>query len=222
MAINEELTRFVRESLARGISRTEIQDVLSRSGWNEAQVNAALSEFSEIEFAIPIPKPKPYISARDTFLYLVLFSTLYSCIFNFGSFVFEIINHFVPETEFHIATKQSFAESIRWSVSSLTIALPIFLLVSRHLNRETKNNPYVQHSKVRKWLTYITLYLASGTLMCDLTVIVFNFLGGGSKLRFLFKAVIIAIIAVIVFTHYLREMRKIEKISSEGLGQTET
>ena len=40
MAISDELTAFVKDALARGLSRAQIEDVLLRAGWPPAQVRA--------------------------------------------------------------------------------------------------------------------------------------------------------------------------------------
>ena len=67
MAINEELQGFVKDGLARGVSRAEINDVLVRAGWTAEHVRGALDAFAEIEFPIPVPRPMPYLSAREAF-----------------------------------------------------------------------------------------------------------------------------------------------------------
>ena len=59
MAITEELQGFVKDSLARGLSRAQIEDALVAAGWPSDQVRGALRGFAEIEFAIPVPVPKP-------------------------------------------------------------------------------------------------------------------------------------------------------------------
>lgn len=73
MAIADELQGFVKDGLARGLSRAEIENVLLAAGWPSEQARGALAGFAEIEFPIPVPKPRPYLSAREAFLYLVLF-----------------------------------------------------------------------------------------------------------------------------------------------------
>lgn len=215
MAINEELTEFIRNSLIQGIPRADIKHALLQSGWEMTQINGALDAFSEVKFPIPVPKPKPYVSARDAFLYLILFSTLYSSVFHFGSFVFDLINFVVPDPSLHPSVYHSYSSSIKWSISSILIAFPIFLIVRKKLGDEAKVNPNKRISKIRKWLTYMTLFLASGALICDLTFLVFNFISGGSTLRFLLKALTVGFIAGIVFIYYLADMRKVDVALSD-------
>jgi hypothetical protein len=91
MAAEEDLTLFVRESLSRGQSRAQIEAVLAQAGWRPEQVRRALGSFADVAFPVPVPRPRPYLSARDAFLYLVLFTALYVSAFNLGSLAFQFI-----------------------------------------------------------------------------------------------------------------------------------
>ena len=53
MATNEELRSFVRNGLARGVPRAELEDVLDRAGWPASEVHGALTSFAEVQFPIP-------------------------------------------------------------------------------------------------------------------------------------------------------------------------
>ena len=89
MAVKEELLGFVKEALGRGHARHELETVLQRAGWPADQVTKALGGFADVAFPIPVPRPKPYLSAREAFQYLVLFSTLYLSSWNLGSLLFH-------------------------------------------------------------------------------------------------------------------------------------
>jgi hypothetical protein len=193
-----ELSVFVRDALARGLSRTQIEDALSRAGWGSDQVESALAEFADIDFPIPVPTPKPYLSAREAFMYLVLFTTLYVSAINLGNLIFQFINRIFPDPSVSLAGFGGYTrDAIRWSVSSIIVAFPIFL--------------YVSHaSKVRKWLTYITLFIAAGVIIGDLTIVVFNFLGGELTTRFLLKGLTVGTIAGAIFGYYLWDLRQDE------------
>ena len=97
MAVREELQAFVRDGLVRGVPRTRIEEVLLQAGWDPREVKAALAEFAEIDFPVPVPRPKPYLSAQEAFLYLVLFSTLYVSAYHFGKLLFQLINRAFPD-----------------------------------------------------------------------------------------------------------------------------
>jgi hypothetical protein len=212
MAVNEELIGFVREALAHGVSRGEIEGVLHRAGWTKEQTRAALAAFADVEFPLPVPRARPYLSAREAFLYLVLFGTLYVSAFNLGSLVFDLINWTFPDPALIDSNYEAIIrDSIRWSLSMLIVSFPVFLYMSWMTGRDVEAEPTKRASKVRRWLTYLTLFVAASTLIGDVTSLVYNVLGGEMTTRFLLKAFTVALIAGTAFTYYLRDLRRDEQ-----------
>ncbi len=209
MAINEDLIRFVKEALGRGLSRGQTEEVLLRAGWKPDQVKGAMAAFAEVEFPVPVPRPKPYLSAREAFLYLVLFTTLYISAYNLGSLIFQFINLAFPNPAMEVGTY--IHENIRWSISSIIVAFPIFLYLAWLLSREIRLDPAKRASKVRRWLTYLTLFVTASILIGDFITLVYNFLGGETKVRFLLKVLTVAGIAGPIFAYYLLDLRSEEK-----------
>ena len=97
MAVNEELTRFIREALNRGLPRDEIRGALDQADWSDEEVQAALRSFAAVDFPIAVPRPRPSLSAREAFQYLVLFGTLYLSAYSLGSLLFQFINLAFPD-----------------------------------------------------------------------------------------------------------------------------
>ncbi len=97
MTTPDELSEFVKAALARGVARAEIDTVLRQAGWTIDQTRTALAGYADTAFPIPVPRPRPYLDARDAFMYLVLFSTLYWSTFHLGSLLFDIINVMFPD-----------------------------------------------------------------------------------------------------------------------------
>ncbi len=211
MAINDELQGFVRDGLARGLSRAQIDEVLVRAGWTAEHVRGALGAFAEIEFPIPVPMPRPYLSAREAFRYLVLFSTLWVSAFSLGTLLFQFINQAFPDPAAPALAVEAVRENIRWSISYLVVAFPVFLYVSRLTGRETALDPRKRASKIRRWLTYLTLFVAAGVLVGDFTGLVYNLLGGELAARFALKVSTIALVAGTIFGYYLWDLRLEEK-----------
>jgi hypothetical protein len=203
---SEDLTTFVRESLARGIPRERIGATLHEAGWPRERVDRALRAFAEVDFPLPVPRPQPYLSAREAFLYLLLFTTLFLSAFHLGVLLFELIEKAFPDP---IGPNFS-ARELRWSVSYLVVSFPIFLFLTVRQERELRGDPVKRGSKVRKWLTYLTLFVAAGFLVGDLVALIFHFLEGELTVRFLLKALVVAVLAGTVFGYYLRDLRKEE------------
>ena len=208
----QELETFVKEALRQGSSRSSIERVMLEAGWTKEQAKSALGAFADFSFPVPVPRPRPHLSAREAFLYLVMFSTLYFAAFNLGSLLFDIINRAFPDPASHDYYRDMFWDSIRWSISSLIIAFPVFLFISRFIGREVAANPVKRLSPVRRWLTYITLFVASAIMLGDMTTLVYNVLGGELTVRFLLKAVVAGAIAGTIFGYYLWDLRQEEKV----------
>src|SRR5690606_10105685 len=175
-AATQELDQFVRAALASGASKDEVAGTLESAGWDRDQVQNALDAWADVPFAVPVPRPRPYLSARDAFLYLLMFSTLYLTAWHVGSLLFDLINLAFPAPAYAVFARAMRASSMRWSIAGLVIAFPVFVLVARVLGRELERSPVRRLSAVRRWLTYLTLFLAATVLICDMIVLVYNLL----------------------------------------------
>jgi len=206
----QDLDVFVREALAKGAGREAIENALAAAGWPAAQARSALNGYADVEFPVPVPKPRPYLSAREAFLYLVLFATLYLTAYHLGSLLFDLINRAFPDPAMTDFGRQV-GRSMRWSIASVIIAFPVFVYVARHLGRELARNPVKRLSAVRRWLTYLTLFLAATVLIGDMITLVYNVLGGELGIRFVLKVLVVAVIAGTIFGYYLWDMRREER-----------
>ena len=211
MAANEELRSFVRDGLARGVPRAELRDVLNRAGWSTSDVHGVLTGFADVQFPIPVPRPQPYLSARDAFMYLLMFSTLYISAFSLGLLVFQFINQAFPDPAAPPFALEASREAMRWSVSYLVVAFPVFVGVSRLIGGELAADPSKRASRVRRWLTYLTLFVAAAAMIGDVTGLVYNLLSGELTARFLLKVLTVGTIAGTVFWYYLADLRSDER-----------
>ncbi|MET1161073.1 MAG: DUF5671 domain-containing protein [Pseudoxanthomonas sp.] len=207
----QDLDLFVREALARGESKQAIEAALTSAGWPAEQIRSASNVYADVAFPVPVPRPRPYLSAREAFLYLTLFTTLYLSAFHLGKLLFKLIERALPDAADNEYLVNSLADSIRWSTASVIIAFPVFLFVARHLGKELARSPAQRLSAVRRWLTYLTLFVAAVVLIADMTTLVNNVLGGELTLRFVLKVVVAALIAGSVFGYYLWDLRKEER-----------
>jgi hypothetical protein len=214
MAISSELSGFLKEGLERGLSREKLEEALLEAGWPADQIRGGMAAFADVAFPVPVPRPKPYLSAREAFIYLVLFTTLYVSAFSLGSLLFELISRAFPDPSidpaFALARSR---EAIRWSISFLIVTFPVFVFVSRTNDRALQADPTRRLSEVRRWLTYLTLFIAAGFLIGDLTGVVYNLLGGEITTRFVLKVLTVGTIAGAVFGYLVRDLRKDEVVA---------
>ena len=210
--MSQPLQDFVKEALVHKIPKASIQDVLQKSGWEADEIQTALAGYADVDFPLHVPKRQPYLSAREAFLYLVLYLTLYISSFSLGTLFFQFINRWLPDP---IQGRYSFEyqgsiEVIRSATAALIITFPIFLFVSWLIQRTLDRHPEKRGSKIRKWLTYITLFIAAGFVIGDLISLVHNVLSGELTVRFLLKILTVLVIAGTIFGYYLWDLRKEE------------
>jgi hypothetical protein len=202
-----DLEDFVRDGLQRGLARSDIETAMLTAGWTPEQAKNALNAFADVAFPVPVPKPRPYLSAREAFLYLVLFAALYLSAYHLGNLGFEFIERAFPDPS---VTGQGGRDELRYSASALIVGFPLFVFMSWFINRGLERNPIKRLSAVRRWLTYLTLFLAVTILAGDLIALVYNLLGGELTLRFALKVATVAVIAGGIFGYYLSDLRREE------------
>ncbi len=106
---------------------------------------------------------------------------------------------------------QTVKRNIRLPVSFLVIAFPLFLFMSWRIQRELASNPVKRLSAIRRWLTYLTLFVAANCVIGDLVMLIYNFLGGELTIRFCLKALIVGMIAGTILGFYLWDLREEER-----------
>ncbi|PZO66344.1 MAG: hypothetical protein DI635_00330 [Pseudoxanthomonas suwonensis] len=205
-----ELERFIHDALQQGHSRDAIQNALTQAGWSTRQTDDILGAYADVDFPLPVPKPRASLSARDAFLYLVLFATLYFTAYNFGSLLFDLINWWRSDPARAPYEVVQLGPSMRWAVAALIIAFPVFAWLAGFLAREVDRQPIKRLSPVRRWLTYLTLFVAAAILIGDMTMLVYNLLGGELTLRFVLKVAVVGLIAGTIFGYYLWDLRREE------------
>lgn len=210
MNADDELSAFVRESLLRGVPRAQVEQVLGQAGWRADQVRRALGAYADVAFPVPVPRPRPYLSARDAFLYLLLFTALWISAFNLGGLLFAFIDRAWPDPAMRDHATR-FRDSVRWSVANLVVAFPLYALLSISMQRAIDRDPTRRGSRVRKWLTYLTLFAGAGVLVGDVIALVHRLLEGELTTRFVLKVVVVAVIAGVALGYYLWDLRQDER-----------
>lgn len=147
---------------------------------------------------------------RDVFLYLLMIVALGMSAINFGTLLFQFINLYVPDALNMIGYdySSSYLNTIRWTLASIVVAFPVFVWVTRFLKRDIIANPEKRELKIRKWLIYLTLFVAGVVVLGDLIALVYSFLQGELTLRFALKVLSILLVSGSIFWYYLREVRE--------------
>lgn len=200
------LTVFVDSALRAGASRDAVRRALEQAGWSKDQVVDGLAHYADVAFVVPVPRPRPQLSARDAFWYLLMFGTLYVSAFHLGDLLFGIINLTFPD-ELERGNELYVRSGIRWAAAALIVGFPVFLFAAIRISREVAAEPARLNSAVRKWLTQLTLLVAAAVLVSDCMTLVFNLLGGELTVRFILKVLVVAVIAGAGFGYYMASLR---------------
>jgi hypothetical protein len=212
MPVNEQLDAFVKRGLEQRLDRVRMEQALLQAGWPPDQVRKALAAYVDVDFPIPVPRPLPSSTTRDAFMYIIVLGTMVVCAYQFGALLFAIIDRMVPDpmdARRYAYLDNSFA--MRWPISTLIVAFPVFVVMSRLVDRAARRDPTKRTSRIRRRLTYILLFVASCVLIGDLTTLVYYFLGGEVTLRFFLKVLTVGAVAGTVFLHYLWDLRAAEE-----------
>jgi type II secretory pathway pseudopilin PulG len=211
----QNLEQFVRAALEKGSQKSAIEQCLREAGWPADQIRNALDQFADIAFPVPVPKPRPYLSAREAFRYLLLFTTLYFSAYYLGSLLFNFVDLKFPDPAMRDYWRST-EDNIRWAAAFLVVAFPIFLFMSRRIYGEMARDPAKRLSVIRRWLTYLTLFITAGFVIGDLVTLVYNALGGELTVRFTLKVLIVGVIAGTVFGFYLWDLLDEERSTNRS------
>ena len=206
--MNADLNRYVREALARGLSREAIRSTLATARWRRDEIEAALEAWGDGEAGLPVPRRRMSLDAREAFLHLVLFAALYTSAFSTGAILFWIIERYLQDAATY-SRSESF-EPLRWAVAAVVTAFPIYLWTSSLAARWLAAEPEKRSSGVRRWLTYLTLFVAAQVLIGNFVGVLSSLLAGEQTSRSLLKAAVVFAIAGIAFGHYLGGLRRDE------------
>ena len=122
----------MREALLRGLAKPDVEQAMLQAGWSTDQAKNALGAFADVPFVVPVPRPRPSLSAAEAFKYLLLFTTLYITAYHLGSLFFSFIDRAFPDPANRFM-EQWTRDSMRWAAASLVITFPTFLFISRHI-----------------------------------------------------------------------------------------
>lgn len=151
-------------------------------------------------------------TAKDFFVYLAGFAGLYVSAISLLSLLFAIINRVLPDI-LNTYSSYSYVDNfysgpIRAAIASLIVIFPLYLFLAAYIDRYLHANPEKKELAVRKWLTYLTLFLTGVAVVIDLVVLVNTFLGGEITARFIWKVISVFVVSGSVFGYYFYDLRK--------------
>lgn len=150
---------------------------------------------------------KPHLSPKDFFLHLGVIVSLYTAVISFLNLTFALIDTLYPPVlDYYYYGAVS--SPISWPMAVLIIIFPVLVLLSWLLKTDFAREPWKKESGLRKWLIYITLFVAGIVVVGDLITVLYKFLNGDLlTIGFILKALSVFIVAGAIFTYYILELR---------------
>ncbi|MFA4942897.1 MAG: DUF5671 domain-containing protein [Patescibacteria group bacterium] len=148
-------------------------------------------------------------SPKFAFYYLLALVALIFMAIATGQIIFQLINQNLPDIFGQYGTDFS-SEILKFAISAILIATPIFHVVSNLIYRNLFTGKMDKDSGIRRWLTYFILLVSAIVIIVFLIVTLNNFLNGEWTSKFLLKMLTVIGIAAVVFSFYLYDIRRPE------------
>jgi hypothetical protein len=210
---NRPLVEFIDHARTRGMDHATIRMLLLAEGWKEKDIARAMAEHG---LDIIVPAPPDVGGAREAFLHLVMFAALYTAVIAAVSLTFSLIDAMLPDAAAPLMTAEFRRAQIRWAIAALIVSFPSLVLLGRQLLGEIRRTPDRARSPIRRWLTYLTLFIAALAVGIDVMTLVYRLLSGDVTLRFAFKVAAVLVLAGGPFLYYFASLRQ----SPEALGRS--
>lgn len=163
---------------------------------------------------------KHKLSIGFFFLCLGVLISLITSVVSFLNLVFSTLDKKYPDvlnSTYQYGYSTYDFESIRMSLATLIIFFPVFLVISYFWIKFTKGEMGHIDEIIKKWTTYIILFLSAIVVVVDLVTLVRYFISGEITNRFILKVVSTLIVALIVGTYYILLFRA-KKVLDKKLG----
>lgn len=145
------------------------------------------------------------MTAKDFFLHIAVIALLYTGTVALLNILFRVINVAFPQITqygYFVST------SISLPVATLIVAFPLFLFLANVLRKGYATDPSRKEYAVRKWLIYITLFIAGGVLAGDLVTLIYYFLDGQEMTTaFLLKILSVLVVTGCIFGYYMDDLK---------------
>lgn len=195
----EHLAAFVKEGLQAGHSAERLRAALLAEGWREQDVAQALDAWADHGLGLPVPRARAVAAGYDTVLYGLLFVTLLVVVWNLVDIAFRLIEIWLPDP---LRTGYWSEVSMRWSLATLIVALPLFVWLNQRAVRAAQADPAHRASPTRRKFGALTLFLAALSLLGAAVSVVYAGLTGVVSTQFLAKVALVVVLAGLIIAYF--------------------
>jgi type II secretory pathway pseudopilin PulG len=158
-------------------------------------------------------QPTTSSAPKFAFLYLLSLFTLLLSSISVGMIIFQIINKYIFDAlePFNVYSQ----EPLKFAISALIIATPIFLFSMRQIQRSLFKGTLAKESPVRRWLSYFVLLVSAVVMIFWIIMTINDFLSGGLSLKVGLKTLTVLAIAAGIFSFYFYDIRRQELVNKK-------
>ncbi len=208
--MDEELIQFVDHARQKGLDYATIRQLLLSAGWKEQDIAEVVSTRA---LQLPIPQPPTRVAAarapairspassvwprraRDAFLHLLTFGSLYAAATSLILLFFTYINFAFPDPAWRTSYPQllEILSITRVQLAIVIVTFPVFLALWHFLLREVRRHP--EKTGIRRWLGHMAIFVGALTLAGDVITLIYFLLEGQLTVRLLLKAGVLFLIS---------------------------
>jgi len=157
-------------------------------------------------------------AAKFVFFYLLELVSLGFMAVSFGIVLFQIINKNIADALTGYSGSYDDG-ALKFAISALLVSTPIFYVIGSFIQKSLFSGELKKDSPVRRWLTYLILFVSFLIFVGWLIAFIFNFLNGEVTMKFILKTLSVLVIAATVFSFYFYDIRRqaVENIKDKVL-----
>lgn len=150
----------------------------------------------------------PHTTPKDFFLHLGVMVSLYAASISLLTLLYSIIDFYFPDHYGYGYFYSLPTREINASIAALFVIYPAFLILARYAERDIQQHPHKKELWIRRWLVYLTLFVAGITMAVDLIVLIRFFLEGELTTKFLMKVVVVFFTSGAIFKYFLYDLKR--------------
>ena len=147
-------------------------------------------------------------TAKDFFLHIAVIVLLYTGTIALLNILFNAINTAFPKVSQYYNYGYYDSNPLSLPVATLIVIFPLLLILTNILRKSYDEDPSRKEYAVRKWLIYITLFIAGGVLAGDLITVLYYFLDGQELTTgFILKVLSVLVVIGAIFGYYIDDLK---------------
>jgi Domain of unknown function (DUF5671) len=156
------------------------------------------------------PTQKPRMTPKDFFVQFGALVTLYVSTGALLNLLFTLIDRVFSDAldPNYYYSVSAYSSGMRFAIAALVIIFPTYLILLWLITRDSESHPEKKFLGLRRWFTYLTLFLSAALALGDLVTLLNYFLSGEITTRFILKVLTVLVIAVGIFLYYIFDLRK--------------